>query len=297
MTDSILPFSLFETNMKGRLVFLQDEALKSIHCHEYPDVINNLLLEALSILTVMTGDSKAAAKVSIQISGEKDAIISQLLVILSSDSGMRTCAKFNKTRLEKSENPSVKDLFGVGRILFTVDFEKDDRPYQAIVELNKDTLTESFLHFVHQSDQIPTSLRVFTSPKPVNGKRAACALMVQQLPLKSNILPAECEQRIDQWAAVLAYMGTLNSSEALDDTMPDEKLLFRLFHEAYLTLYERNHFKFACECSERKIKNIIQSFKDEELNSLFVDGIIYGDCEFCEARYSFTKTDLKSKTA
>lgn len=297
MNDSILPFSLFDTNMKGRLVFLQDEALKSIHCHKYPDVINHLLLEALSILTVMTGDSKAAAKVSIQISGEKDAIISQLLVILSSDSGMRTCAKFNKENLEKLENPSVKDLFGIGRILFTVDFEKEDRPYQAIVELSKDTLTESFLHYVHQSDQIPTTLRVFTNPEPAAEKRVACALMVQQLPLKSNILSAEREQRIDQWSAVLAYMGTLSIAEALDNTTPDEKLLFKLFHEADLTLYPKNSFKFACECSEAKIKNIIQSFKTEELNSLFVDGIIYGDCEFCEARYSFTKEDLKSQTA
>ncbi len=297
MNDSILPFSLFETNMKGRLVFLQDEALKSVYCHKYPDVINRLLLEALSILTVMTGDSKAAAKVSIQLSGEKDAIVSQLLVILSSDSGMRTCAKFNKEALEKFETPSVKDLFGVGRILFTVDFEKEDKPYQAIVELNKDTLTDSFLHYVHQSDQIPTTLRVFLNPELVAEKRVACALMVQQLPLKSNILSAEREQRIDQWAAVLAYMGTLKSLEALDDTMSDGKLLFRLFHEADLTLYEKKYFKFSCECSEAKIKHIIQSFKEEELSGLFVDGVIYGDCEFCEARYSFTRKDLKSKTA
>ncbi|PIZ34284.1 MAG: hypothetical protein COY39_00165 [Alphaproteobacteria bacterium CG_4_10_14_0_8_um_filter_37_21] len=295
MNDSILPFSLFDTNMKGRLVFLQDEALKSIHCHKYPDIINQLLLESLSILTVMTGDSKAAAKVSIQISGAKDAPISQLLVILSADSGMRTCAKFNKKDLEELKKPSIKDLFGVGRILFTVDFEKEDRPYQAIVELNKETLTESFLHYVHQSDQIPTTLRVFTSLEPVAEKRVACALMVQQLPLKSNVLSAEREQRIDQWSAVLAYMGTFNSSEALDRTIPGEKLLFRLFHEADLTVYEKKNFQFSCACSEAKIKNIIQSFKEEELSNLFVDGVIYGDCEFCETRYSFTKKDLKIK--
>ncbi|HCU06970.1 MAG TPA: hypothetical protein DIC42_05270 [Holosporales bacterium] len=294
MHDTILPFSLFDTNMKGRLVFLQEEALKAVYCHQYPDMINTLLLEALSILTVMTGDSKTTAKVSIQISGESGAIVSQLLVILSSNSGMRTCARFNEEALEKLDRPTINDLFGVGRILFTVDFEKDDRPYQAIVELNKDTLTESFLHYVHQSDQIPTTLSVFISNERSAEKRVACALMVQQLPL-SNILPEERENRIDQWSAVLSYMKTLKSEEALDDNIPAETLLFRLFNEADLILYTKNTFKFLCECSMDKIKKIIQSFKEEELENLFVDGIIYGDCEFCEKRYKFTRKDL-SKT-
>ncbi len=294
MNDTILPFSLFETNMKGRLVFLQEEALKAVYCHHYPDIINTLLVEALSILTVMTGDSKTTAKVSLQISGESGAIVTQLLVILSSNSGMRTCARFNEEALATLDSPSIKDLFGAGRILFTVDFEKEDRPYQAIVELTKDTLTESFLHYVHQSDQIPTTLNVFVRTERSAEKRLACALMVQQLPL-SNILPEERENRIDQWSAVLSYMKTLKEEEALDDRLSAETLLFRLFNEADLILYAKNTFKFSCECSVDKIKRIIDSFKDEELESLFVDDIIYGDCEFCEKRYKFTRKDL-SKT-
>jgi molecular chaperone Hsp33 len=292
MNDSIFSFSLFDAHMKGRLVLLQEEALKAVYCHQYPHVINALLLEALSILTVMAGDAKTSAKVSIQISGEKDAIISKLLVILSSDSGMRTCANFNKEALEKQVNPTIKDLFGVGRILFTVDFEQEDRPYQAIVELNKESLTESFLHYVHQSDQIPTALKVFVSNEHSPEKRIACALMVQQLPI-NNLLLEERENRIDQWAVILAYLETFKSSEALDNMISGENVLFRLFHEANLVLYEKNTFKFSCACNVTKIKTIIQSFKEEELKNLFVDGIIYADCEFCETRYSFTKKDLE----
>lgn len=291
MNDTILSFSLFDTNMKGRLVFLQEEALKAVYCHQYPDSINTLLLEALSILTVMTGDAKTTAKVSIQLSGESGAIVSQLLVIVSSNAGMRTCARFNKEALEKLNKPSIKDLFGVGRILFTVDFEKDDRPYQAIVELTKDTLTESFLHYVHQSDQIPTTLSVLVGNERSAEKRVACALVVQQLPV-SHILPEERENRIDQWSAVLSYMKTLKVEEALDNTLSAENLLFRLFNEADLVLYTKNTFKFSCECSMEKIKKIIQSFKEEELENLFVDGTLYGDCEFCEKRYKFSRKTL-----
>ncbi|MBP9753331.1 MAG: Hsp33 family molecular chaperone HslO, partial [Proteobacteria bacterium] len=60
-----------------------------------------------------------------------------------------------------------------------------------------------------------------------------------------------------------------------------------LFHEASLNIYNEKPLFFKCRCSREKVEQVIQSFKEEELNDLKEDGKILIDCEFCGIVYEY----------
>ncbi|MBP9752256.1 MAG: Hsp33 family molecular chaperone HslO, partial [Proteobacteria bacterium] len=277
MEDFVLPFSLFDVSQKGRIVCLKDEALKIIDQHQYPQIVNHYLLEILGLICVLGSDSKTKSIVTLQVSADKDSPISLLVADLEHNGGIRAYARFNEEKLKDlASPPPLQDIFLNGRMLFTVDFENDTSRYQAVVELKGETLTDCMAHYSKQSDQIPTDIKVFVqdSKSHLNGSRLVLAIMLQQMPIDQSALNDERDQKIEEWITILHFLKTLKAHEALNEDVSANTLLQRLFHEASLNIYNEKPLFFKCRCSREKVEQVIQSFKEEELNDLKEDGKI-----------------------
>lgn len=281
MNNFVLPFTLFKSTIKGRLVFLGDAATQALELHSYPESICTLLLEALGLLAVIAGDTKTQSNVSLQVLGGSP--VSLLLAGLSPAGQIRCCAKYKEPL---SLEATLREYVGEKASMMVM-MDGTETNYQAVVELKQDTLTQSILHFFHQSEQIPTCVKVFTDLK---SKRLVSALMLQQLP-SANMF--EREDMIDQWASVLTFLETLHKEEALDLSLDGPTLLHRLFHEFGLKIYSPKPLEFGCTCSREKLFNTLKSFGDEELKELFEDHYIHGDCEFCGVRYSYLDSEFE----
>lgn len=282
-TDFVLPFSLYNFSQKGRIVFLEDETKRIINQHNYPDLVNRYIIELLALLSVMASDTKTTSIVSLQVNASASSPISLIVADIESNGNMRAYARYDEEKVKSlSKDDALETIFENGSILFTVDFQSDR--YQTIVSLTGKTLTESMQHYSKQSDQIPTLFSIYMADE-LEG-RLATAIMIQQLPLSSDILPLEREEKIEQWVTISHFMNTLKSKEAL--SLSAETLLFRLFHEADLQCHSKKALQFKCRCSEEKIRSIIESFSKEEKDSIMTDGYITADCEFCSAVYSIS---------
>jgi molecular chaperone Hsp33 len=284
-TDFVLPFSLFQVSQKGRLVYLGNEAQKILDKHQYPDLVNHYLLELMGLLSVLGSDSKTKSIVTLQVTALAESPISMIVVDLEHHGGIRAYARFDPEKIKDCtlETP-LQEVFLDGHMTFTVDFEKDTKRYQAIVDLNGETLTECMQHYSKQSDQILTTIKVFVqdvTQRNDENSRLVSAMMLQQLPLDGSILSDEREKKIEEWVLIVHFLNTLKAKEALDIKISAQTLLQRLFHEADLSIYNEKPIFFKCRCSIEKVEQVLNTLSEEDKISLTTDGKITVDCEFC----------------
>ena len=96
----------------------------------------------------------------------------------------------------------------------------------------------------------------------------------------------------DAWNRLLHLASTTSDEELLD--LKAEKLLYRLFHEEDLRLFDADVISFACSCSPRRTRDMLISLgKSEVEETINEQNQIIITCEFCNAQYSFDSVDLK----
>jgi molecular chaperone Hsp33 len=193
----------------------------------------------------------------------------------------------------------------------TIDQGEYTQRYQGIVELNGQSLDEVARAYFRQSEQIPTDIRMAVARHVVPGEYGpderwrAGGMLIQFLPeaperLRLPDLPGgdgdpghDFSDVVDgAWNEALALLGTVEASELLDPTVEPERLLFRLFHEHGVRVFEGAEIRDECSCSSDKIRGILQGFTAEEITDSIEDGKIKVSCEFCSKKYEFDPAEF-----
>src|SRR5690606_25341584 len=91
----------------------------------------------------------------------------------------------------------------------------------------------------------------------------------------------------DGWDEARSLVGTIESSELTDPPVGAERLLYRLFHERGVRIYESVPVLAECSCSREKIEGVLSGFTAEEIRDSIEDGKISVTCEFCSKQYEF----------
>jgi len=108
-------------------------------------------------------------------------------------------------------------------------------------------------------------------------------------------LPGPREGRED-WERVSLLAGTVTERELL--LLPGEELLYRLFNEEEVRLFEPEPVSFRCACSRERIEAVLRGMGRDELEEGLrqEDGLEVG-CEFCNRRYRFDTVDVQALLA
>jgi molecular chaperone Hsp33 len=92
----------------------------------------------------------------------------------------------------------------------------------------------------------------------------------------------------DKWTTTRAYLSTVADDELADPDLSAERLLFRLFNEPGVRVFEPIAMEERCTCSAERIEAMLRdNFTAEERQDMVVDGEIEVVCEFCSADYHF----------
>ena len=91
---------------------------------------------------------------------------------------------------------------------------------------------------------------------------------------------------------VRSLIGTISPDELFDPTVSPERLLYRLFHEHGVRVFDAAPIVDECTCSREKIRGILDGFTAEEILESTVEGAISVECEFCSKRYEFEPADF-----
>tara|TARA_R100000005_G_scaffold96715_1_gene86587 strand:- start:8538 stop:9443 length:906 start_codon:yes stop_codon:yes gene_type:complete len=292
MTDNLIqPFQMAKSGVRGRLVRMGSVVDTILTRHGYPDAVARFLGEGLVLAAMLGGALKFDGIFTVQTKG--DGPINMLAADMTTPGNMRGYASFDEGVLARlAGGNSTRDVvtyLGTGYIAFTIDAGTDRKRYQGIVELEGDNLAECMENYFDRSEQIETLLRV--SVDKVDGKWRAGGLMIQRLPDESA---AEISQDIEDenWRNAQALARTVTAEELTSDVLKSAELLYRIFHEDGVWLYDPQALEDKCSCSAERVKTTLKTFAGDDLEEMATEGVITADCQFCSCKYEIHLKDL-----
>jgi molecular chaperone Hsp33 len=310
--DHVVPFQVEGLDVRGRAVQLGPMLDAILERHSYPAPVARLLAEVIA-LTVLLGTSlKFEGKFTVQTKG--DGPVDLLVADFATPENVRAYARFDQTLLDKAVAAGEiepEQLLGKGMLAFTIDQGKYSQPYQGIVALDGATLEDIAGTYFRQSEQIPTRVRLAAAElfdrdetgKPRHRWRAG-GLVAQFLPEAPERMrqpdlhggdgdtSARHHADDDAWAEARSLVETIHADELTDPLVGTERLLFRLFHERGVRVYEPRAVFDRCSCSREKIKGVLTGFSAEEIDASQEEGQVAVTCEFCSTTYRFEVEEL-----
>ena len=271
-------FIFEEADIRGEVVHIDSAYRDIIALHQYPAGVSRLLGEFLAAAVLLSTTIKFEGRLVLQAQGS--GALQLLMAECSNDLRVRAIAR----AAEETTATEFSELLSGGHLAITIEPRRGQR-YQGIVPLDGGSLAACIEHYFINSEQLPTRLWLDS-----NGTVAA-GMLLQQLP--AQITPA-ADRRQQQWEHACTLAETVQREEVL--ALSQETLLFRLFHEDKVRLFDGQSVHFHCSCSRERSHSALMSIGPTELLQLLEeDGEIVMDCEFCNARYRFDRSDFDAQ--
>ena len=312
--DRVLPYAVSALDVRGRVVHLGPALDAILTRHAYPAPVAKLLGEAIT-LTVLLGSSlKFDGRFILQT--KTDGPVSMLVVDFTTPDRIRGYASFDEALVQAAiaaGKVSPPDLLGRGHLAMTVDQGADTSQYQGIVSLDGQSLEEVAHTYFDQSEQIPTRIRLAVAEmltrEPGRGPKHAWragGLLMQFLPdsedrrRQRDLAPGDAPDGTppppsdddDAWTEARSLVDTVEDIELTDPDVSPERLLYRLFHERGVRVFEAQPVLDKCRCSRDRVSDMLAQFSAEDVTDMVVDGAIAITCEFCSTRYTFDPASL-----
>ena len=306
--DIVLPFAVEPLSTRGRVVRLGPAIDTILKRHAYPASIARIVGEAAA-LTVLLG-SALKIEGSFQLQTKTNGPLSMLIVDFDAPSNLRALARFDAEKVAAASDAARSgDLLGEGHLAFTIDPGGGMSRYQGIIALDGQGLEEAAHQYFQRSEQIPTLVRLAVGEVVTHDAAhwRAGGLMAQFLPdsierrRQADLDPGDAPEGAprhfvaedDAWTETRALVGTVEDHELIDPSVSSERLLYRLFHERGVRVFEQSPLRDACRCSAERIDAMLRSFSPEERRDMVGDdGKIGVTCEFCSTKRVFDPKDF-----
>ncbi|HEV2614893.1 MAG TPA: Hsp33 family molecular chaperone HslO [Gammaproteobacteria bacterium] len=270
--DTLVRFILENRPIRGEIVYLDESYREVMNRHPYPLEIQKLLGELLAGASLLSATLKYEGALIIQIQG--NGPISLLLAQANSERQLRGLAKW------EGEIPAdFNQAVGEGKMAITIDPGIGVERYQGIVELRGNNIARIIENYFYQSEQLPTFLFLCAN------ESRAVGFLVQSLPQEKNEI-------LEDWLHVEHLVRTLTEKELLE--LPPEKILYRLFNQETVKIFEGQPVSFYCRCSRDAMAKAIFTMGKEEARQLAEEHqVVSVTCEFCNKKQDFDRIDIE----
>jgi molecular chaperone Hsp33 len=304
--DIVLPFRTVRSGVIGRLVRLGPAVDEILSHHAAPAPVSQTLGEAVALTAMLGTALKIDGKLTLQT--KTDGLLDFLVVSYEPPGRLRAYARYDKKRLAADENIEQGELLGSGHLAITIDPGEEMERYQGIVALTAEGVGEAALSYFHQSEQLPSFLRLAVARHYKAGENGAPGrwqwraggLMIQHLARGGGTEVTEpddsddgLDDNDDDWERTRMLASTVEDHELLDPTLPPDRLLYRLFHEEGVRAFPAAPIEAYCRCSRERVSAFLHSFGAKELADMREpDGSISVTCEFCATTYRFAPDEI-----
>lgn len=285
--DFVAPFRIEAEPVPGRIVRLGPAIDAVLSGHDYPAAIGNLVGEACALAALVGASMKFDGRLIVQAQG--DGPVACVVADYDTSGALRGYCRFDPDGLAQTETdgalPKAGSLLGRGTLVITIDRGGDMDRYQGVTPLTGESLAECAEHWFAQSQQTPTRVRlaVGRADDGAGPKWRAGGLLLQ------NIAADEARGSAEEaWRRSQALFETVAADELVDPTVSAETLLWRLFHEDGVRLFEARPLRGFCRCSRERILEVLGAFPaDERAAMVEDDGRIRVTCEYCARVFDF----------
>lgn len=268
--DSFSRFIFEDLGIRGELVRL-DASWEAARRHRgYPPLVAAQLGQALAAAVLLSATVKFKGSLILQAQGSGP--LSTLVAQATNNRCIRGLARWQG----EVAGLTLNEIYGSGRLVLTIQNEGTE-PYQGIVALEGRNLAEAIETYFSLSEQLATRLWL-----AADGQRAA-GLFIQELPSHLG--------RAADWERIAFLADTVTGHELLH--LPGQELLYRLFNEEKVRLFEPEPVVFRCTCSRERIENMLLALGRPEVQSVLEErDSLDVDCEFCNRHFHFDRVDV-----
>ncbi len=271
-TDSLQRFIFEHASIKGEIVHLHDTYQTIIQQRPYPKAVKSMLGEALMSCILLAGSIKFEGEINLQFHG--DERLPLMIVQCDNLLNIRACAKYLNT-----PDVDYEQAFINGQMAITINQYKNTNSYQSIVPIRSVSMADNLMHYFAQSEQIPSKVWLAISDE------SAAGMILQLMPGQNTL------QREQFWEYAVQIGHTISEEELL--TLDNETILYRLYHETVLRLYDARSIHFKCRCNPEKMKQVLNVLGEVEVKKLLKEtGHVEVSCDFCNQHYSFDPIDI-----
>ena len=284
--DALLPFLLNEKPIRGRLVRLQEAVDTVLRQHVYPERISHLLGETLVMAAILSSNLKGGGIFTIQLQSKGG--LSLLVADADASGALRGYAQFDAAA---DLTQPLSDLCRDGYLAITLDTGDAASRYQGVVPLEGESVAASIQHYFTQSQQLQVKCKIAVGQYASAGQMrwVAGGLYIEHMPES-----AEASGESESWREASILLETVKEEELLDTQLAGEQLLYRLFHEDGVWVYDAHNFRAQCRCSRAKIHKVLAGMESEALAKLAdAKGEIAVDCQFCGGREIFAAVEFE----
>jgi len=275
MSDQLQRFIFDDYQIRGELAQAHNSFNEIIKNHNYSTEVANVVGELLIATCLLTATLKFQGKITVQLQG--DGPLNLAVINANQDLELRGTARVEGDTC----GLSFKQLIGKGHLMITVTPDDGER-YQGIVALDKDSLSGCLEDYFEQSEQLATRIILHADS---TGQAQAAGLLLQTL-------PAVDDSHEEQFQHVSALASTVKEDELY--TLENEQLLYRLYHQETVRLFEITPIAFKCSCSQERCLSSLASITPEEILSILKEhGAVDMHCEYCASDYHFEVDDLQ----
>lgn len=267
---------LFENHaVRGELVNVSQTWREITAGHDYPQPVRQILGELLVATSLLTATLKFDGDITVQLQG--DGPLNLAVINGNNQQEMRGVARVQG---EIADGSSLKQLVGNGYLIITISPKEGER-YQGVVGLEGDTLAACLEDYFMRSEQLPTRLFIHTGE--TEGQPGAGGVLLQ-------VLPAQ-DSQMDDFSHLATLTETLKTEELL--TLPANEVLWRLYHQEEVTLYDPQPVCFKCTCSRERCADVLSTLPQHEVDEILAeDGNIDMHCDYCSSHYVFDAVDI-----
>ena len=276
MSNQRSRFILDQLPLRGVHVALEQVWQHIVNQKNYPTPIAKALGELLAAGALLAANLKFDGTFILQVQGT--GVLKLLVAEATSEQTCRGTARYDDS-VDIAEDASLQDLIGEqGQFVLTLQPSQGEM-WQGIVGLQGDSIAQMLANYLAQSEQLDSDLILAAD------EHRAVGMMVQRL--------AGQEMAREDWQYVESLLQTVGRDELLQ--IDANTLLYRLFHEQEVRVFEPENIEFSCTCSQEKVGNMLLLLGGQEVGQILLEqGSVEIACDFCQQKYVFDEDDVKT---
>lgn len=294
MSDRIRRFMLAGAPVRGESVSLDAAWRAVLERHaDLPAAVRDCLGELSAAAVLLAATLKFDGSLVLQIHG--DGPVSLVVVECQGGGQFRATVKLREGAIVMPDDRfgQLVNRSGQGRFVVTLDPRSrspNRQPYQGIIPLTGESVSEVLEHYMASSEQVPTRLWLAADAQ------RACGLLLQKLPdIGGRVQPAHVTQGTgeadtDGWNRLQKLADTITPDELLQLASPE--VLHRLFWQEQLHSHDEADLRFHCTCSREKVAGMLKMLGRAEVESILAERpVVDVNCDFCNQAFAFDPVD------
>lgn len=278
--DTLHRFIFENTDIRGNYVKLNHTIEEATQHQALPQNIQIALGELMVASSLLASTLKLDGSLTLQI--QTNGSLKLLIAECNENLGIRGTVKWNGP----IESIAPIDLIKEGHFIITLIQKNAKTPYQGIVPMEGNSISELLENYMLRSEQIQTKLWIHSQENIFHG------LLIQKLPFNSSAEALDHDAITSAWEDIV--MSADKSFKTIHPALEASKILQTIFSSETIRLFDPSYPNFACSCSKKSVENMLRLIGKKECESIIEEqSSITIHCDFCNECYKYSEDEVE----